>query len=333
MISYKDDREFQKELNSKWGNPFGYYITNTFKLFTIVLNSYNFKKFDKKDFENKVKEAFNRGIYYRYYFQKDLNLKEDNRIETIIDKNVMSIYEVFSIPSNIILEIVEVSLLIDNDRDIFLSAYSHFSRIGEYDNAKTVLKQYITLADESYVAISLNSDRSSDFIPLFEFMTENKKVKVSKDVFTNYVRSLSMKPKSYTNDLDKEHYLKFLKEFKKEFAKVTSYELNRSTYNKEQDINYFDLIESDMVARGRIFQMKDWISENVFSDLLKKDPNKLRSLVIDYFNKEHLNGKQPKKFTKTYKNIKNVFESQNIPFIDVMNLTVKLQALILMEML
>ena len=83
---------------------------------------------------------------------------------------------------------------------------------------------------------------------------------------------MKLKPEFYKNDLNKEEYQKFIKFYKKEFSKVTSYNGEDRYHSnlKNIKIKFFDLIESDFAARDKIFSMKTWDDSRYLIHYLRK---------------------------------------------------------------
>jgi hypothetical protein len=224
-------------------------------------------------------------------------------------------------------DIVELSDIYKNVSDIIKLAYVHFCKNKEYDNAIKLLEM-LKGPNSVYDNVTLRvvSDLSYEHIPLLKFY-DNKK-QIDKEMVNAYIVSLYSNNKYIPEDLDKPFHEYILNKYKKFFKKVQF-----SQYLEEdENIDYFDVLESDLSARERLLKVSDYQSASILRKLAEKDPKRLETLIVKHLNNNHENGKRKAGFLSTYKKLLGAFKNTDFE-IDVFQLSPKLQSYVLLQTL
>jgi hypothetical protein len=269
-----------------------------------------------------------------YYYDKGFSMREEQKRLIEVSGKAYHILDYLKRPASELLEVFDPK---EMSKNILVILYEYFTWTNDFDSAEKLLEKFHSYkkSEDENVKFSIDSDISNDFIPALRYGMRKGRSLISKETFSNYAAALKNKPKFCKNEANNEEYQKFIKFYKKEFSNVTSYsgDDRHNSKSKILKIKFFDLIESDFAAREKILAMKTWDDINIVNNLIKEDAAKLRQLVIEYFNRAHIDGKNPRKFIKIYQKVKDRFDAEKLEFIDVFQLNVKLQSLILMEML
>jgi hypothetical protein len=210
--------------------------------------------------------------------------------------------------------------------DILKISYVHFCNKKNYEYATKILN-ILKGPNETYKDsnILLKSYLSYEHIPLLKYYDAEKKI--DKNLINNYVESLYADNKYIEEKIDINFHEYLISKYKKLFKKVQF-----SNNLEDNEVNYFDILESDLSARERILRASDYQSHTILKNLASKDPEKLKKIIINFLNFTHENGKRKSKFISTFRKLKNVFRYSNFE-LDVFQFSPKLQSYILLETL
>lgn len=333
MKSYKKLKTLRNDLNDRWSSPLGWNASVEVKVFfkTII----DLKDKPVSEIKPKLLKAIEgaRGSSsgrYHYYGSDDtskpnvISLTEEDRFLINYQGSSKSILSICEFSINDLVSLYDPSYGKSVTAQFYMFAINH----GTTEQAKKILKSYYKkykLDNLKGKSLVLESDRSKDYIPLFE-LKSSRGVKVANANFKNYSLSIKQKSILYDNPFDKDAHRTYVTKYGKLFAKVPS------TVDTK-GIKLIDLIESDMAKRSEYFRLNNWEKKREMKKLLKENEEKLSKLVIEYFNTEFANGKKPKTFIKTYLRLKEFYEYEGKTFIEDLNLNEDLQSLVLFDMM
>jgi len=211
----------------------------------------------------------------------------------------------------------------NNDINNFIGEliYEYAVHTKNYDLAKTILQKFISNNSDLYI----ESDNMMDYWPLLSSPSLIKQLKRNnlQNILANYIKSVNVNNSDFP--INYEINESIIKMYKKELKNATVSFYNNVQSIKENNINIFDILESNLATRKSFLKFENWNDIREFKNLKEKDEKRLHKIVILHLNTEHRNGVKKSKFIRTYKKIKNEMD------IDVFSLNPKLQTYVLLE--
>jgi hypothetical protein len=206
--------------------------------------------------------------------------------------------------------------------------YLTFKKLSR--EAGEVIKNIVDKSDDD---LMISSTWIRDYIPLLDYLFIVKK---------NYPKTIEKTLQSYLevyytkkSDKDSEFNNRLYKNFKRELRKTnfSNFSMDRHSYNIKDDkdearknlIDPIDLIESSIAYRREFLNLKDWESTSALREMIKRDVERIKNLIVSHFNSEHRNGVRKSAFLRSYRKISNYVK------IDAFKLDPKLQSYVLLE--
>ena len=295
----------------------------------------NFSTPDKflNDFKTVTKYRINAGLFYTGNnfadsFLESLEiLNEDRRDERDLKNRKRMFFTVGSEKFHLF-ELVDLSLqdIIKLETEVaqtikfqFLDEflYEYFVFKGDKHYAKKVLEREM----ENWSDLTIASDNVKDYEVYFEIVKEDKSTnfRAIKRNLENYLKAFY----SLANPVDMVLNSKIFKDFKNELKKIN---FSRSEENiKNNNINYFDALDSDRVLRKKLFSLRDYKTKSRFIALKKIDESRLHDIIVKHLNSEFKNGIKQSQFMRIHNILKDNID------IDVFSLDPKLQSYVLLE--
>jgi hypothetical protein len=238
---------------------------------------------------------------------------------------VKSIYEILGITPEEAFEIYK-----NEDKKFTTSIYSYFILTKRFDLAQKMITDVVAKYNPSDIVCM--SQLSNYYVPVFRYIIDNNYKMDTKKLLTSYLKAIELQPEEVHNDFDAGTFKRVVIKFKKDMLKINKSQflsLDNGVKSKD-DVNLFDLIESDFSFRESVFRVFNSKSARVLKTLVSQNPEKTKQLLIEYLNVEHIKGRRKNQFMSTYGRIKRVLDSENSS-IDIFKLDEKLQSYLLLD--
>lgn len=176
----------------------------------------------------------------------------------------------------------------------------------------------------------IQSDLIEENIPAMKFADKHKLI--DKDIIKNYMVSMYKRNTIRKNTFDRTFYRDMQRKYGKIFRGINVSSYFDADKKDKPIVSNFDLVESDPVARERIFRVFDGDAGKILKDMIDADAERTHALVISFLNIHYYKGKRQKQFISTYTRLKDIFERKNHK-LDVFQLNDDLQSHIVLDML
>jgi hypothetical protein len=223
--------------------------------------------------------------------------------------------------------------------------YSYFTRKNNMEKAEMVFGKFVAASNERsrgyyyedrYI-VSIESSVSNEYIPVFNYYEKQTENNINKFVLESYIRSIYNTTGYFKNEFNRNFYSRVYKKYRDIIKTIdTSSFFVEDGRMKKKDkapmINNFDLVESDPVAKDRVFRVFNYEFAKILKDMLRKDSEKTQNIMYDYLNTTHYKGKKRKQFLSTYSRLKDILEEEGLKF-DPFRLNEDLQSHVVLDML
>lgn len=232
-----------------------------------------------------------------------------------------------------------------NDVNAVVILYSYFVRKNLLEDAENIFKKFVDVrhsgitqyyTNDDYT-IAIDSSISNEYIPMFNYYENRNDKTITKLAITGYMKAIYNNNTYLPNDFNRDFYSKFYKKYRDIIKTVdTSSFFNEDGRMRKKEnapmINNFDLIESDPVAKDRVFRVFNYEFSKILKDMLKKDPEKTQRIMYGYLNTTHYKGKKKRQFLSTYSRLKDILDEEGLK-LDPFKLNEDLQSHIVLDML
>jgi hypothetical protein len=220
--------------------------------------------------------------------------------------------------------------------------YAHFVNRGCMEKAEEVFSNFVKEFKRTCaiyyrdVTVLLSSDLSKEFIPVFRYY-EKMGESIKREMLELYIRALYSKNTYLDNTFDRVFHKELYSKYKDIIKSIntSSFFVEDGRIEKRKEaplVDDFDLIESDPVAKDRVFRVFTYDFAKMLKDLIRKDSKRAFDLMYDYLNTVHYKGKKRKQFISTYGRLKEIIEDEGFKF-DHTRLNEYLQAHLVLNIL